>query len=285
MKVILLKTCLFGLLILIGCQDQPTKSTLFDLDSIQTLPELKAAEEQVDLALLDDPSIDGGHAFGQLAKKAVSLSRLLDAERLFHKAILTNPDSPDRSIHLKGLASLYRVQWKFETVADMICCLGEASGQMDCCPSDFPGPDSTHQLLRDRIVVDSVGEFSKQAGREYIAFCQSYALLHPDQPKAASYLNEGAKLASSLRMPAVAVRLYQWVYTHFKTSEIAPKARFLEAFTLENDLKDLEAARIAYEGFLKDYPEDIFAKDAKILLDNLGKDPEEMIREFQKQQQ
>ncbi len=275
---------LFGVLIFAGCHDQSNTSALPDLDSIHTLPELNAAEEKIELALLDDPSIDGGHVFGQLAAKAVSLSRLIDAERLFQKAILSNPESPDRGINLHGLSSLYRVHWKFVTLADMICCLGKTSDNVDCCPSDFPDPDSTHQLLRDRIVVDSLGEFSKQAGREYIAFCQSYALLYPDRLQSAAYLNEGAKLAASLRMPVIAVRLYQWVYTRFKTSEIAPKARFLEAFTLENDLKDLEAARTAYEGYLKDYPEDIFAKDARILLENLGKDPEEMIREFQKQE-
>lgn len=274
-----------SLSVLAACQDQSTQSALDDLDAIQSLPELKAAEARVDSAIANNASVDGGHAFGQLATKAVSLSRLLDAERLFHKAILSNPASPDRGFNLQGLASLYRIQWKFETVANMICCEGNTPDGPTCCTSDFQSADRTHQLLRDRIVVDSFGEFSKQAGREYIAFCQTNALLYPDQPQSAVYLNEGAKLAGSLRMPAVAVRLYQWVYTHFKSSEIAPKARFLEAFTLENDMKDLDAARMAYEGFLAEYPEDIFAKDAKILLDNLGKDPEEMIREFQKQQQ
>lgn len=275
------------LLLLGSCDNQSGQSGRFDLAGIQTIQQLKEVEVLIDQAILDDPELDGGHEFGLLAAKAVSLSRLIDGERLFHKALLANPDSPDRKKNLEGLSSLYRVQWKFELVADFICCQMTEDGDSSaaCCPGNLPEPDSIQHILRDRIVVDSLGEFSRQAGREYLAFCQSYAILFPGDLQSAVYLNEAAKLAASLRMPAVAVKLYQWIYQHFKTSEIAPKARFLEAFTLENELRDLEAARAAYQGFLKDYPEDVFAKDARILLDNLGKDPEEIIRQFERQNQ
>ncbi|MCF8237814.1 MAG: hypothetical protein K9I85_06635 [Saprospiraceae bacterium] len=283
----LLLTPLF-LLLFIGCQPSTQEGQFPDLDMIQTLPDLKRAETEVDSILQEDPSLDPGLAYGQLAAKAFTLSRLLDSERLYQKAILLGPESPERSANLHWLASLYRVQLKFETTSEMICCAVQSGedrqGEASCCPATFPAPDSVHQLLRDRIVVDSLGEFSRQAGREYIAFCQSYALLFPDQAKSAVYLNEGAKLAASMRMPSVAVKLYQWIYTFFPKSEIAPKARFLEGFTQENELKDLEAARASYEGFLEEYPNDVFAKDARILLQNLGVDPEELIRQFQQQQ-
>ncbi len=281
-------TALF-LVLLIGCQQSPAESRFPNLDQVQTLPDLKAAEKEVDMILLEDPKLDAGLAYGQLAAKALSLSRLLDAERLYHKAIQRAPNSPERHANLKRLASLYRVQLKFETTADMICC-AHSSGidqptEDTCCPVASPSPDSIQQLLRQRIVVDSSGQFSRQAGREYIAFCQSYALLFPAQTQSPVYLNEAAKLASSLRMPAVTVKLYQWIYTAFPDSEIAPKARFLEGFTLENELKDLEGAKAAYEGYLDEFPNDVFAKDARILIQNLGVNPEDLIRQFEQQQQ
>ncbi len=275
--------------LMVGCQVTTSEDSFPNLDHIQSLPELKAAEAEVAAILEADPDLDAGLGYGRLAARALAISRLMDAERLYQKAIRIAPDSPFRFDNLNQLASLYRVQLQFDQTAALICCVNQqkadsSSDQESCCPEGFSGPDSLHQILRNRIVADSTGEFSRQAGREYIAFCQSYALLFPDQPKSASYLNEAAKLASSIRMPKVSVALYQWIYSAFPDSEIAPKARFLEGFTLENELKDLEGAKVAYEGYLADYPNDVFAKDAQILLQNLGVDPEELIRRFEQQQ-
>ncbi len=52
---------------------------------------------------------------------------------------------------------------------------------------------------------------------------------------------------------------------------------FLMAFAYENYLKDTEKAKQAYEAFLKKYPENQLARDAKFSLDNLGKSPEEVM--------
>ena len=60
---------------------------------------------------------------------------------------------------------------------------------------------------------------------------------------------------------------------------------FLKAFTYDNDLKKVEEARVLYNEFLKKYPNDEFADDTKFLLENLGKDDEEIINSFGKQQQ
>jgi hypothetical protein len=43
-------------------------------------------------------------------------------------------------------------------------------------------------------------------------------------------------------------------------------------FIYANELKDFEKAKIAYEKFLKDFPEHEMAKDARWEIDHLGKD-------------
>ena len=59
----------------------------------------------------------------------------------------------------------------------------------------------------------------------------------------------------------------------------------LSAFTLDNDLKRFEEARTLYEEFLERYPQNEFSDDARFLLENLGKDEEEIIRSFEKKNQ
>ena len=59
---------------------------------------------------------------------------------------------------------------------------------------------------------------------------------------------------------------------------------FLQAFVYENHVGDLSNAREKYIEFIQKYPEKDFADDAEICLQNLGKTPEELIREFEEKQ-
>ena len=56
---------------------------------------------------------------------------------------------------------------------------------------------------------------------------------------------------------------------------------FFKAYIYENQIKNLEKAKEIYLQFIEKYPNDDFAKDAKIALQNLGKSPEQMVREFE----
>jgi hypothetical protein len=51
----------------------------------------------------------------------------------------------------------------------------------------------------------------------------------------------------------------------------------------ESELNDLDKARECYERYLQYYPNKPFAKDVKVLLDNLGKSPEELLKSIQKE--
>ena len=53
----------------------------------------------------------------------------------------------------------------------------------------------------------------------------------------------------------------------------------MAGFILANDIKDYPAAREVYNKFLSEYPEGELAFSAKAELENLGKDPEEILKE------
>ena len=85
------------------------------------------------------------------------------------------------------------------------------------------------------------------------------------------YINQGLKAISYLKR----------IETEFPTFKNLSNVLFLIGFTYENNEKSYDAARKYYELFLEKYPDHALANDTKILIKNLGKTPEELIKEFE----
>jgi hypothetical protein len=58
-----------------------------------------------------------------------------------------------------------------------------------------------------------------------------------------------------------------------------------KAFFTRNEIHNLDSAKLKYEIFLRDFPKHPIAKDVAITLSNLGKSPEQMMKEFEERQQ
>ena len=97
-------------------------------------------------------------------------------------------------------------------------------------------------------------------------------------------LHQAGETARSIRNYGKAIEIYDLIYNVFPDYEKAPQALFLKAFTLDNDLKQTEEAKALYEAFLEKHPDNEFADDTQFLLDNLGKDDEEIIQSFQQKE-
>ena len=64
----------------------------------------------------------------------------------------------------------------------------------------------------------------------------------------------------------------------FPASANAPSMLFLAAFTYNNDIHNIDSARILYTQFLAKYPSDGLAKSAQFELETLGKSADEYLR-------
>ncbi len=58
------------------------------------------------------------------------------------------------------------------------------------------------------------------------------------------------------------------------------EACFYKAFTYENILMQLDSAKIAYENFIKTYPEDHLVTDAQLCIQYLGMNAEDIVATF-----
>ena len=124
---------------------------------------------------------------------------------------------------------------------------------------------------------------TKVAG-SFIQVCELYALLKPEDSQSQNYLHKAGETARAIRAFPQAINIYEKIYDKYPSFEKAPQALFLKAFTYDNDLKEFDKARALYTEFLKKYPNDDFADDTEFLLNNLGKNDEDIIQGFNKKE-
>ena len=136
---------------------------------------------------------------------------------------------------------------------------------------------SSEQKLKNDSTTTVI---DKQKAADVIHQYLAYADKFQDDSMSAEYLFRAADVTNGIRQPDKAIELYQRVQ-RFQTYSKAPIALFLQGFIAETELRDTQKAKEYYEKFLKQYPNHNLANDVQVTLANLGKSPEELIKEFE----
>jgi len=130
------------------------------------------------------------------------------------------------------------------------------------------------------------GDNSKKIDRndavKLAGFYESYALENKQDTLAPYYLFKSADINMNMRRPRAAIKSFDIILKDYPDFEKAPSALFLKAFVFEDQLGDIVSASRFYRLFIEKYPDSDFADDAAISLKYLGKTPEELIEEFEK---
>lgn len=121
----------------------------------------------------------------------------------------------------------------------------------------------------------------EKASRDFVAIATELADKYPDDTLAALPYYRAAEVVRALNEPKRAAVIYEAIHTKYPTWSKAPEALFMLGFTYDEDLGNLEAAKTTYERFLALYPDNVFAESTPMLLNNLGKSDEEMLRQLE----
>ncbi len=111
----------------------------------------------------------------------------------------------------------------------------------------------------------------------YIKFADTY----PNDTLAAEYLYKAATLSMNTNQNEKAIAILDRIIKDYSDFKKLPETYFLKAFIYDNNIKNINKAREAYTVFLQKFPKSDLVDDAAISLDNLGKTPEQIIKEFQ----
>ncbi len=119
---------------------------------------------------------------------------------------------------------------------------------------------------------------------QYVAQASAFAEKYPQDSMSALLLFRAADVARGVGEYGKAIQLWGQVWRTYPDFKLAPDALFLQAFTFDNDLKDVEEARKYYQKVIAHFPNHPLTGQAEQLLKVLGKSPEELVRKFQQQQ-
>ena len=149
------------------------------------------------------------------------------------------------------------------------------------CTSPHEKLQSEIKSLEDSLFSDATKMIDKEMANDLIGKYVEFADNFPDDQEAAPTLFKAGDMAMNLNMAQKAIDIFDRILNDYPDYEKAPQSLFLKGYVYENDFRDLETAKMIYEEFLVKYPDDDFADDAAISIRNLGKSPEELIKEFE----
>ena len=140
------------------------------------------------------------------------------------------------------------------------------------------------KTAEDTLFSSSEGFIDKAKALELVDLYVDYANSYPDDSMAVEYLFKAAEFCLNLGEGQRAITLYDRVIQEYPDFRKVPECLFLKGYVYENYLGDLDNAKAIYLEFIEKYPDNEFADDAEISIQNLGKSPEELIRQFEEQQ-
>jgi len=137
--------------------------------------------------------------------------------------------------------------------------------------------------MEERL-FNSENGFSKAGADSLIQLYQDFAAAYPNDSLSPTYLFKAASVAMNLQDGSTALELFDRIRESYPDYDRAPLCLFFKGYVQENLMGDIDKARETYQLFIDTYPDHDFVDDAQASINNLGKSPEQMIREFEEQQ-
>ena len=151
------------------------------------------------------------------------------------------------------------------------------------------GPTSEQDASKIKAAEDELfsakeGFVDKEKALKLVDMYITYADTYPQDSMAVKYLFKAAEFCLNLAEGQRAIAYYNRVINEYPDFRKVPECLFLKGYVYENYLGDLDKAKATYLEFIERYPDNEFADDAQVSIQNLGKSPEELIKEFEAQQ-
>ncbi len=136
------------------------------------------------------------------------------------------------------------------------------------------------EKLEQLLLNDTTGNVNISAANETIKLYYKYANNFPEDSLTPEFLFKQANLFRSIYKGKEAISVLKKIENQYPQFSKLYLCLFMTAEIYENILNDVENAKKHYELFIKKYPDNHLTDDAKILLKNLGKTPEDLFKEI-----
>jgi outer membrane protein assembly factor BamD (BamD/ComL family) len=123
--------------------------------------------------------------------------------------------------------------------------------------------------------------FSEEKADSLISLYDGFIKAFSDDSLSPLFLFKSANLAMNSGDGKGAISRFDQFIQAYPGNQKAALCMFFKGYIYENLMKDLEKAKEAYLLFMEKYPDHELVKDARMSIQNLGKTPEQIVREFE----
>jgi outer membrane protein assembly factor BamD (BamD/ComL family) len=142
----------------------------------------------------------------------------------------------------------------------------------------------TIQNFEKSLYSQQTFSFNKPKGDSLLKMYDDFITRFPTDSLSPVYLFKAANLTITEGDGNKALSLLDQFVQKYPGHPKAPVCAFFKGYVYENVLKNMDLAKENYLIFIEKYPNDVFVKDARMAVKNLGKTPEQMIKEFEAMQ-
>ncbi len=138
---------------------------------------------------------------------------------------------------------------------------------------------------QEAVMFTSSGQFNTDIAEKLVSLYMIRVDSMEKDSLRPDYLFKAADVSINLDNHSRTLLLLNRMINEYPRHEKAAMSQFLKGFVYENQLNDTALAHKAYEEYLHRFPDGEFIQEAVLAIQNLGKSPEEFIRQFEIQNQ
>ncbi len=212
------------------------------------------------------------------------------AVSLLQMAIKDHPDAPSTFDNILLLGQTYKNQLDNENLTAAVFQSAairypEEEKFKQHIQQSWPPLLSRLERIKNQVADTSGRQVNYSMVNDFINGCSAYAMILPEAEKTPDLLFQAGQLAHQTQTYNKALELMDWLYFEYPEHEKAADALFLSGYILDSELKRFDEAKIKYQTFLEQYPDNEFAETTQFLLDNLGVPAEEIIKRFEEEKE
>ena len=163
-------------------------------------------------------------------------------------------------------------RWKLSAAAVVLVAVALVAACLWGC-----GDPSPHQLFAAAQEAARQAATDSTARAVAIDLAEGFLAAHPTHGKAPEVLKALAMLTQQRGDMTGAIAQYERLLREYPASAAADEAQFMIGFICEEHLGDFDRARQAYRLVVERYPDSELAENARRLLPNVGRPPEEWV--------
>jgi len=139
--------------------------------------------------------------------------------------------------------------------------------------------------MENRLFSLRAVSMDKESADSLLALYSAFIKNFPADSLTQKYIFKAGSLYMNIGNGKSAIEMFDLYRNTYPNDVRSAICLFFTAYIYENLLKNLDKAQELYILFIEKYPRHDFAKDAQMSLNNLGKTPDQMVREFEKKKQ